>query len=74
MDAHILTLLKREYPEVRGTALRHRNPVELLVATILSAQTTDVQVNKVTEKLFKKYRSAEDYAGADLEELRNDIR
>ena len=74
MDAHILTLLKREYPEVSGTALRHRNPVELLVATILSAQTTDVQVNKVTEKLFKKYRSAEDYAGADLEELRNDIR
>lgn len=75
MDGHaMLTALKKAYPDVHGTALRHRNPLELLVATILSAQTTDVQVNRVTEKLFKKYRRAEDYADADLEELQNDIR
>lgn len=54
-------------------SLNYSNPLELLVATVLSAQSTDVQINKVTEKLFKKYKTAEDYAGADLRELENDL-
>jgi endonuclease-3 len=68
----IWDLLKKEYPDVKSS-LNYSNPLELLVATVLSAQSTDVQINKVTEKLFKKYRTAEDYAGADLKELENDI-
>jgi endonuclease III len=54
--------------------LVHQNPLELLIATILSAQCTDKRVNIVTEKLFKKYRSARDFAGAKISELENDIR
>jgi endonuclease-3 len=65
--------LKAEYPDAR-TELDWSNPLELLVATILSAQTTDVQVNQVTESLFAKYRKAEDYADADPDELEEDIR
>jgi endonuclease-3 len=65
--------LKGEYPEAR-TELDWSNPLQLLVATILSAQTTDVQVNRVTESLFSKYRTAEDYADAYPEELEEDIR
>jgi endonuclease III len=65
--------LKAEYPDAR-TALDWSNSLELLVATILSAQTTDVQVNKVTETLFAKYRTAEDYADADPDVLEEDIR
>ena len=65
--------LKAEYPDAR-TELDWSNPLELLVATILSAQTTDVQVNRVTEDLFAKYRSAEDYADAAPEALAEDIR
>jgi endonuclease-3 len=65
--------LKGEYPEAR-TELDWSNPLELLVATILSAQTTDVQVNRVTESLFSKYRTAEDYADSTPEELEEDIR
>lgn len=68
----IWTLLKEEYPDVKPS-LNYRNPLELLVATVLSAQSTDVQINKVTEKLFKKYKTTEDYAGADLKELENDL-
>jgi endonuclease-3 len=68
----IWALLKEEYPDVKPS-LNYSNPLELLVATVLSAQSTDVQINKVTEKLFKKYRTAEDYAGADLRELENDL-
>lgn len=56
------------------TALIHSNPLELLVATILSAQATDKLVNLVTPALFKKYKTARDYADAPLEELDNDIR
>ncbi len=63
----------REYPDA-DTELIWENPLELLVATMLSAQTTDVRVNMVTEKLFQKYRSAADYAGADVGELEEDIR
>jgi endonuclease-3 len=69
----VVDRLKFEYPDAR-TELNWTNPLELLVATMLSAQTTDVQVNKVTESLFAKYRTAEDYAGADPEELEEDIR
>jgi endonuclease-3 len=65
--------LKAEYPDAR-TELDWSNPLELLVATILSAQTTDVQVNRVTETLFSKYRTAEDYADSTPDELEEDIR
>ena len=65
--------MKAEYPDAR-TELDWSNPLELLVATILSAQTTDVQVNRVTESLFAKYRTAEDYADSNPEELEEDIR
>lgn len=68
----IWALLKEEYPEAKPS-LNYSNPLELLVATVLSAQSTDVQINKVTEKLFEKYRTAEDYASADLRELENDL-
>lgn len=68
----IIKRLKKIYPEPR-TALNFGNPFELLVATILSAQTTDVHVNKVTERLFKKYKSINDYANRPLEELQKDI-
>jgi endonuclease-3 len=70
----ILALLRREYPDVKGTALNFNNALELLVATILSAQCTDKKVNEVTEVLFKKYKTAEDYAQADLEEMREIIK
>jgi endonuclease-3 len=65
--------LKAEYPDAR-TELDWSNPLELLVATILSAQTTDVQVNRVTESLFSKYRTAEDYAESTPDELEVAIR
>ncbi|HUL12121.1 MAG TPA: endonuclease III [Methylococcaceae bacterium] len=55
-------------------ALRFSNPLELLVATMLSAQCTDARVNAVTAKLFEKYKTAEDYANADLETLEQEIR
>jgi endonuclease-3 len=65
--------LKSEYPD-STTALDWKNPLELLVATILSAQTTDVRVNAVTPTLFAKYPTAADYAGADPAGLEEDIR
>ena len=65
--------LKSEYPGAK-TALDWKNPLELLVATILSAQTTDVRVNAVTPTLFAKYPTAADYAEADPTELEEDIR
>jgi len=69
----IIELLAEEYPDVKGTALRWRTPLDLLVATILSAQTTDEKVNEVTESLFKRYRTAGDYAKAPREELEEAI-
>jgi endonuclease-3 len=69
----IFPLLKKEYPNAK-CALDHSNPLELLIATIMSAQCTDVRVNIVTKDLFKKYRSASDYASADQKELQEDIR
>jgi len=66
-------ILPRIYPGAH-CELNFSNPLELLVATILSAQCTDVQVNKVTPALFKKYRTARDYAGADPAGLEHDLR
>lgn len=71
--AEILRRLDKEYPGAT-TALRYSNPLELLVATILSAQCTDERVNQVTESLFRKYRSAADYARASQEELEQEIK
>ena len=71
--SEVIARLKAEYPDAR-TELDWSNPLELLVATILSAQTTDVQVNRVTEGLFAKYRKAEDYAVAAPDVLEEDIR
>lgn len=69
----ILALLKKVYPHFT-TALMHKNPFQLLIATILSAQCTDVRVNIVTKTLFKKYKTASDYANADIKKLEQDIR
>ena len=69
----IIKRLKKEYAGTPLTALRFSTPFELLVATILSAQTTDVQVNKVTPGLFKKYRGIEDFAKATAEQIARDI-
>ncbi len=69
----ILVRLRRKYPVV-GTALNFSNPLELLIATILSAQCTDERVNQVTAELFRKYRTAQDYARAPLRELEKAIR
>jgi endonuclease-3 len=69
----IIRILEREYPNPK-TALRFANPLELLVATVLSSQCTDERVNKVTLNLFKKYRSVRDYESVDLSELEEDIR
>ncbi|HEX2741691.1 MAG TPA: endonuclease III, partial [Rubrobacter sp.] len=69
----VIARLKAEYPDAR-TELNWTNPLELLVATILSAQTTDVRVNQVTESLFAKYRTAKDYADSAPDELEEDIR
>src|ERR1035438_5121238 len=65
--------LKQVYPDAH-CELDHTNPLELLVATILSAQCTDKRVNLVTAELFKKYRSAADYAQAPLAELEQAIK
>ena len=71
--AKIVSLLKKSYPDVR-CSLNHASPLELLVATILSAQCTDERVNVVTADLFRKYRRAEDYTKVSQEELEQDIR
>lgn len=69
----IIKRLKNEYAGTPQTALRFSSPFELLVATILSAQTTDVLVNKVTEDLFNKYRTVKDFADTTPEKLATDI-
>ena len=69
----IIELLEKQYPNAK-TALNYSNPIEILVATMLSAQTTDERVNIVTQNLFKKYRAPQDYANADIKELEQDIR
>jgi endonuclease-3 len=70
---NVIELLEKEHPDAK-IALHYTNPLELLVATILSAQCTDERVNMVTKTLFKKYTKAEDYANADLQELEQDIK
>lgn len=71
--SRILTLLRKEYPRSQ-CSLRFKNPFELLVATILSAQCTDERVNKVTATLFKKYPTPQAFANSDLRQLEQDIR
>ena len=71
--SEVMARLKGEYPDAR-TELNWESPLELLVATMLSAQTTDVRVNMVTEELFERYCTAADYAGADPAQLEGDIR
>ncbi len=68
----ILKSLKKLYPDAH-CALNFKNPHELLIATILSAQCTDERVNMVTEKLFKKYKTIKDFANTDLLEFEKDI-
>jgi len=68
----IIERLAAEYPDAT-IALRFGNPLELLVSVLLSAQTTDVNVNRVTENLFRKYRRPEDYLVVPVEELERDI-
>ena len=69
----IIRLLKAAYPDAK-CSLNHSNPLELLIATILSAQCTDERVNMVTPGLFSKYRSCSDYANADRADLEAEIR
>jgi endonuclease III len=68
----IIDRLAAEYPDAT-IALKFRSPLELLVSVMLSAQTTDVNVNRVTERLFVKYRKPEDYLAVPEEELERDI-
>lgn len=68
-----LDIMDQMYPDAH-CELVHDNPFELTIATLLSAQCTDVLVNKVTKNLFEKYKTPEDYLDVPLEELQNDIR
>jgi len=76
MDKRVLRIIKilRELYPQSHTALYFQNPLEILVATMLSAQCTDKKVNEVTPGVFKKYQSAKDFAEADLRELEKEIR
>ncbi len=69
----IIRILREVYPESR-TALRFNSPLQILIATILSAQCTDKKVNEITPALFKKYKTAADFASADSKELEEQIR
>jgi endonuclease-3 len=69
----IVPILKKTYPDAT-IALHFNDPLELLIATILSAQCTDVRVNMVTPALFRKYKSADDWARADLKQIEQDIK
>jgi len=69
----IFPILRKTYPQAK-IALKFANPLEMLMATILSAQCTDVRVNMVTKDLFKKYTSAKDWAKADIKQIESDIK
>jgi endonuclease-3 len=69
----IWPILEKSYPKAKS-ALNFRNPLQMLISTILSAQCTDVRVNMVTKEVFKKYKSAADWAKADLKDIESDIR
>ncbi len=71
--AYVIDALKKLYPDVK-CSLNYSTPLEMLIATQLSAQCTDANVNRVTESLFKKYKSVKDFAEADLQTLGEDIR
>ncbi len=71
--ARVIELLEKQYPEAE-IALEYANPLELLISTILSAQATDEQINAITPKLFKKYKTPEDFANADVKELEQYIK
>src|SRR3972149_6328742 len=68
----VLRRLKREYPDPK-TTLNFKTPFELLVATMLSAQTTDIHINKVTDNLFRKYIAIKDYADAPAEVFQKEV-
>ena len=68
----IIEILKKEYPQPK-TSLRFNNPLNLLVATILSAQCTDKMVNKVTPRIFRKYKKVNDYANMNLKRFMKEI-
>lgn len=68
----VIKILKENYPDAK-TALKYKNPFQLLVATILSAQCTDERVNKVTGDLFSKYRTPKDFSEAELEDIKEII-
>lgn len=70
---HILNTIAQMFPDAR-CELEHENPFELTIAVLLSAQCTDATVNRVTARLFRKYRKPEDYLAVPLEELEQDIR
>ena len=70
---NIFPILKKTYPQAK-IALKYVNPLELLIATILSAQCTDVRVNMVTKDLFKKYKSPGDWVKTDIKQIESDIR
>ncbi|MFZ2147321.1 MAG: endonuclease III [Sedimentisphaerales bacterium] len=69
----IFPILRKTYPQAK-IALKSANPLEMLIATILSAQCTDERVNMVTKDLFKKYTSAEDWVKADIKQIESDIK
>lgn len=69
----VMDIFDKIYPEVKCT-LDYSTPLQMLIATQLSAQCTDARVNIVTKDLFQKYKNAEDFANADIKELENDIR
>src|SRR5512139_1455136 len=69
----IIRILSKQIPDA-PIALKFSNPLQLLIATILSAQCTDVKVNQVTPDLFKKYRAAKDFAESNLATLEEEIR
>jgi endonuclease-3 len=71
--AKVIELLEKQYANAK-IALNYTNPLQLLIATILSAQATDEQINKITPALFKKYRTAEDFANASIGDLEEQIK
>ncbi len=73
IEEEVLVEMEKMFPEAH-CELNHENPFELTIAVLLSAQCTDVLVNKVTKDLFKKYKTPEDYLAVPLEELENDIK
>jgi endonuclease III len=73
IEEEVLVEMEKMFPEAH-CELTHENPFELTIAVLLSAQCTDVLVNKVTKDLFQKYKTPEDYLAVPLEELENDIK